>query len=66
MKAQKKMVIKNKVFELSYIPKKVKIFPIIGMELTLLFKAIIDMNGTIAAIEKDSKKPLIICKKIKK
>tara|TARA_B100000161_G_C33517983_1_gene399698 strand:- start:244 stop:399 length:156 start_codon:yes stop_codon:yes gene_type:complete len=46
-------------------PKKVNISPNIGIGISLLLVASIDIKGTIAAIENDSKIPFIICKKIK-
>ena len=62
---QKKKVIKKKELEISVIPKKFNIFPNIGIGISFLLVASIDIKGTIAAIENDSKIPFIICKRIK-
>lgn len=47
-------------------PKKVRILPNIGIGISSFLKEIIDIKGTIAATENDSKIPFIICKKIRK
>ena len=58
------MIIKNDL-ETSSIPKKTNIEPTIGIPLTSLLNVKIDKKGTIAEIEKNSKIPLINCKKTK-
>ena len=63
---QNKQVIINKEWETSLIPNTVNKLPTIGIEFTSFLKAIIDRKGIIAAIEKDSKIPFIICINIKK
>ena len=47
-------------------PRILRIFPIIGILLISFFIAIIDRKGIIDAIEKDSRIPFIINRKIKK
>ena len=58
-------MITKKGFGISLRPKKLNIFPKIGIGISSFLIAIIDMKGTIAAIENDSKIPFMICKKIK-
>ena len=63
---QNKIVINNSDSPLLLIPIIENIFPSMGKSLTSFFSAIIDINGIMAAIEKDSKIPFTINKKIKK
>ena len=66
IKKEKIIVMSNIDLEISVTPKKVNIFPAIGSELTSFLNAINDIKGIIVAIEKDSKIPFNIKKKIKK
>tara|TARA_A100001035_G_C27744052_1_gene483048 strand:- start:902 stop:1150 length:249 start_codon:yes stop_codon:yes gene_type:complete len=66
IKKEKIIVINNIDLEISVTPKKVNIFPATGSELTSFLNAINDIKGIIVAIEKDSKIPFNIKKKIKK
>ena len=63
---QKNKVKKSNPIERSFIFSNVKNFPINGIELLIFSELIIDNKGKIDAIEKNSKAPLRIKKKIRK